>query len=528
MQQEQNQGANSNANVNTLIYKPAGAAVQNGYSSSHHQESGSLKVSSSNVNPALDTVHQTIYYHPPELDLYEREDNHGSEGIRVSGTKVNNPSTYAGKTIIYPSVPTSDASSSSSVSKVESYSQQQHNANANIPSYLINKPNTYSVNVVDLDNIKNFYSAPQHMPYIPSVIPTASYTVTTENHYDSESHSEHNEQKETKYYAVPAGPVVPKVPNHINDNEEVESLRPEELGSYGNKRVSVSNEKVVVLPSTDGRHTRFHFEVQAPIETVGTSQTYQKKIENQSVKTFVSGSGANSAVLSESDVHKNEGAARPVSLGAPQSQTGEHFEENVPKSADTVQIPILVHGVPQNTGYYSSKYGSSSSQSSSSGSQLGLSSGGYTGDATSFDTSNLFGNSDKFSIPVQTYVSPVQTYVSPQSSSKSSSSSSYHYFSRNGQAGEQLVPNSNIFANSDGSSSQQSHASLLHNLGKSSIGSDAEFVHSSFGAPQKKTYGFSTAYSSHSSNINGKVTENREASVAVNDNGKLDSYHVKS
>lgn len=472
------------------------------------------------MNPVPDTAHQTIYYRPTPLKLYEREDNDGSEGIRVSGTKVNNPSTfggYGGKTIVYSSVPHSDAISSSSVSKVESYSQRQHNANADIPSYLITKPNTYTDNVVNLDNIGNI-----DVQYIPGHITTSSPIAAafTENHYASESHNEHTEQKETKHYAVP---VVPKTPTHTYNNEEVESYRPES-DSNGNKPVIVSSEKIVA-PDTDSRHTRFKIKVQAPTGTAGSSQTYRKETHSQSVKTLASDSGVGSADLSESDVHKNEDIAKPVSLSALQSQGGEYFEKNSPKSGDAVQIPILLQGVPQNTAFYSSKSGSSSSGSFSSGSQFG----------SSFDTGSLFGNSDKFSIPVQTYVSPVQTYVSPvqtyvspQSSSKSSSSSSYHYFSSNGKSGEQLVPNSNIFANSDGSSFHQGHASLLQNLGKSNIGSDSEFVLSSSGTPQKKTYGFSTAYSSQSSNINGKVTENREASVAVNDNGKIDSYHVKS
>lgn len=495
------------------------------------------------MNPELDTAYKTIYYRPNPLDaqrIYEQS-NHGSESIKVSGSKVNVPATYTSKTIIYPSVKNSEASTSSSLAgKFESYSQR-HDANSDIPSYLVNKPNTFSTNVVDLDKVNNDKNVVQS---IIAFIPTKSPDISNENHY-SESHSKRTVQKEIKEFAVPARPEVTKAPIYYTDNEEVESLRPEELGIYGNKHVVVSK-KVVAVPNTDSRHTQFLIKVQAPTQTVGSSQIIQKETHSQSTQTVSSDSGANSGVLPVTEVRENEGAAhigkyiRPVSLSAAQSQTSEHVEENEQKSGDSVPGPILVHGVPQTSGYYSSQSGSSSSHSFSSGSQFGESAGAsqnlkYTGDGIGLDKTSLYGNADQVSIPVQTYVSPVhtyvspvRTYVSPQSSSKSSSSSSYHYFSSKGQSGEQLVPNPNIFVSPEGSSLHQSHSSLLQNLGKSNIGSDTEFASSSFGVPQKKTFGFSTAYSSHSSNINGKVTENREAAVAVNDNGKIDSYHVKS
>lgn len=46
--------------------------------------------------------------------------------------------------------------------------------------------------------------------------------------------------------------------------------------------------------------------------------------------------------------------------------------------------------------------------------------------------------------------------------------------------------------------------------------------------PLKNSYGISTSFSSSSTNVNGKKTENRKASVTVNDNGKVDTYNVKS
>lgn len=496
------------------------------------------------MNPELDTAYQPIYYRPNPLDaqrIYEQS-SHGRESIKVSGSKVNVPPTYTSKTIIYPSGKNSEASTSSSLAgKFESYSQR-HDANSDIPSYLVNKPNTFSTNVVDLDKVNNegkLYKS------ITAFIPTKSPDISNENHYASESHNKHTEQTEIKQFAVPARPEVTKAPIYNTDNEEVESLRPEELGIYGNKHVVVS-QKLVAVPNTDSRHTQFLIKVQPPTQTVGSSQIIQKETHSHSTQTVSSDSGANLGVLPVTEVRENEGAAhigkyiRPVSLSAAQSQTSEHVEENEQKSGDSVPGPILVHGVPQPSGYYSSQSGSSSSHSFSSGSQFGESTGAsqnlkYTDGVIGLDKTSLFGNADQISIPVQTYVSPVHTYVSPvrtyispQSSSKSSSSSSYHYVSSNGQSGEQLVPNSNIFVSPEGSSLHQSHSSLLQNLGKSNIGSDTEFASSSFGVPQKKTFGFSTAYSSHSSNINGKVTENREAAVAVNDNGKIDSYHVKS
>lgn len=98
-----------------------------------------------------------------------------------------------------------------------------------------------------------------------------------------------------------------------------------------------------------------------------------------------------------------------------------------------------------------------------------------------------------------------------------SSSSNLHYFSTNGNVGELLVPNSDIYVPADADISSTLRPNT--NLCPTCVPVALE------GSP-KKSYGFATLFSSHSSDVNGKKSENREASV--NDNGKIDSYHVRS
>lgn len=512
LQHGQIQGENSN--IHNYGYRPiVPTTVQKGYESSHRQESEKLEEFDSSVNPVPSSIHKTVIHYTVPSDtqgFYESQSNKASQSFKTSGSSIHIPTTYE-ETKVDSLIPDSGSSSSLQSHKFESYSRQD--ANAGIPSYLVNiKPNTFTTNVVSLDK-----SNDQTGSFVPSLTPGGQKPSEL---YTSESHSERAEQKETKQIAVP---ILPKVPNHTKDTEEIESLRPEELESYGIKPVDGS-QKYILYPSGSGPRTRFQIKVQAP-ETVGTSQSYKKESHSQSIKQTVSSDlaapgawlPATAAGETELDTHVNY-AVRPVSLSAVALKTHEE-QASTEKSVDAIQIPILLPSVPQNTGYSQSSssqlFSAGSSSKSTGGSQIFT----FPGETTDFSSASFHGSVDKFGIPIK-------TYVAPQSVSKSSSSSGYHYFSSNGQAGEQLVPNSSIFANAaDSSSLHQSHASLLQKL-NANAGSELDLASGPTG--QKKTYGFSTAYSSHSSNINGKVTENREASVAVNDNGKIDSYHVKS
>jgi len=148
-------------------------------------------------------------------------------------------------------------------------------------------------------------------------------------------------------------------------------------------------------------------------------------------------------------------------------------------------LPILVHGVPHNVGLAYPQLDSKAQESARS--------------AMNPDTDG----------------SPNDTGA-PQDKS---SSSNLHYFSTNGNVGELLVPNSDIYVPADADISSMLRPNT--NLCLTCVPIALQ------GSP-KKSYGFATLFSSHSSDVNGKKSENREASVTVNDNGKIDSYHVKS
>jgi len=105
--------------------------------------------------------------------------------------------------------------------------------------------------------------------------------------------------------------------------------------------------------------------------------------------------------------------------------------------------------------------------------------------------------------------------------SSSSSGSTFHSASYSGGIKGGFVSPADSLASSQTSGDVFEKLSSL-NSGLSNIGVAAS------GVPIKNSYGVSTSFSSSSSNINGKKSENRHASVLVDDNGKVDTYNVKS
>lgn len=140
------------------------------------------------------------------------------------------------------------------------------------------------------------------------------------------------------------------------------------------------------------------------------------------------------------------------------------------------------------------------------------------------ETAEAFHNSQNPAI----LVGGVPQLIPVQSQHSSSSGNTFHSSSYTGGSTGGFVFPSDSLASSQTSHNLFDKFSTLNTSGTKLLNCDDCLTTGVSGVPVKNSYGISTSFSSSSSNINGKKTENRQASIAVNDNGKVDTYNVKS
>lgn len=449
----------------------------------------------------------------------------------------------AGQYVPAPVVSVPVAGGHSSYQKYESSSQK--NSTELQPGYIPDlRPNTFTTNVIDFGANNEHFNQIGHSgtltsvvsQLVPSSIP--SQPEQAEQHYSSEGSV--NVQKEYKYNAVP---IVVKLPayaphvkyefdnNHIKTEEYEAGVKPASVPlkvvQYGNEQQQASHSQTFVGTSgtnAAGRPTAHigNVVVHVSAPTASNSQSYQKESSSQVSSSHQSAVPVHVAPLSYSSsdqyqssgsVHSQQGSHQaPVyhANGELTSSSASHDKQvSSSQTYGGFQSPVIVHGVPQNIPLnQQSTYGENE-----------FSAGGY-----------VSGVSEGVPIPILVHGVPQNQRFSSSSSSSSGSS----YYSKSGQVSESVVPGSAGFYY-NGDASNKIHGASASIYDKLSANSDAESLcagcvggSSSSNIPIKNSYGISTSFSSSSSSVNGKKTsENREASVAVNDNGKVDSYRVK-
>lgn len=321
-------------------------------------------------------------------------------------------------------------------------------------------------------------------PFVTNMVPTKY--ITTENKDFEGQQSEH------KYAATPVRQTA-GAPVKIKYSYDGKSaMRTEEYANGESKFFPITFEEYENALKQSQYAAAGRVTVQStknPSAASSSSSSYRQKVESESSQSVLT-SGSQAATPGSSLVHK------------------------------IITIPIKTHGSES-----SSSYGY---QQASSGS------GRYVGNTAAENQLAEQGQAPAVLVHNVQTVLPVKTH-----SSSSSSSSSYSYHKSSGgnfdggeveSLGEKGIKHGALLVQGVPLSQTVGHGGAGNSYSSSSSYSSAssQYSNSGFGPGKGNFHEVKTSYSSNSSNNNGKKSENREASVSVNDNGKVDSYHVKS
>lgn len=383
-----------------------------------------------------------------------------------------------------------------------------------IPAYIPN--GQFTTGLLDLNTVlsrktPNKHVAPvaleQHYS-VPVVPEHHSYSQTQSHNEESEStvHEDvsssfnsdvNSRQKEQKYDAIPVLNKVADLPVKIKYIYDGKTLHKYEEFSSG---------FVKEVPITVEERENIFKEVQKE----SASHTSQSYVSNQPV----------SHEKPESDGYYYYPKPSTVQTFKKEQSQSTHSQQSI-ANGNVEQFSHLPLNVNSQKQYYSQQAGyqgvipPSSSQIS------------YEGSDQTVDAFNSHRGIPNILVQGVPQLVPVQS----QHSSSSSSGSTFHSTSASGSgtSGSFVFPSDSLASSQTGGNLLEKISSLNTSGSKLSIcGSDCltDVVPSNL--PAKNSYGISTSFSSSSSNINGKKTENRQASVTVNDNGKVDTYNVKS
>lgn len=384
-----------------------------------------------------------------------------------------------------------DVSSGSSFSSSSSYGKQKHSLF--IPDI---KPNTFTAGVIEMDSL------------IPNFIPSNRNIVqsTDSPHYSETDETKTNEntfmstnQKEYKLNATPIKKILSDDINQINTDEYIQ--KPNSILQQYKKNQNEASQTIVQTTKND---------------EFPTSRLIVKvKVPGTAAETFERSSSMSS---------------HSQTMTSDQSQlldTGIESQQLVNEGK--------IHNVPEATYSFKKETSSSSRNSSVIRSPTPLSM--ISHNAHYNNAERLVNGKTQYgtgSFIIQNAV----PHPFPQNVNiANAKSSSSNFFTSNGQVNsERLVPNSELLIQQmdpnpfqSGSSSFEKLMNLNSNSNSNSALCNPCIVNlSSSNIPIKNSYGISTSFSSSSSNINGKKSENRQASVSVNDNGKVDTYNVHS
>lgn len=414
---------------------------------------------------------------------------------------------------------------SGSQTSYETYeSSSQKNASgvqSNVFSNL--KPNTISTHFIELSQEKGLDGVIR-LPQIQNV-------PTSESHYDV---SGITEQKEHKYNAIPIETAYSQYEHDDQIKMDEFSVKP--AGALVSS-VQQGNYQINTASLPTAHIEQFTVRLNAP---AANSQTYQEKEISSSSQTS---SGRQVPVISvplsytkNSQYNQFDGIVYSHSQSVPAS-TFESYENqgsssHVLSSQQVPTAPVQSSSFISTSKHQGSTYSQKDSSvpviseqiSSHDKNALSLQSYGYQSPVL------LHGVPQDVQFPIPLLVHGVPQTQSQSFSSSSDSRSGSHYSSS--KVAGSVYP-SGLYNDADlsqkvrGASSsiydKHSENSEVENLCASCIGGI-----SSSNMPIKNSYAVSKSFSSNSKTINGQMTENREASVAVNDNGKVDSYHVRS
>lgn len=325
-------------------------------------------------------------------------------------------------------------SSSTYQQKIRSYLRRLQDANANIQVSLLSpKAKMFTAN-----GMISAYRNDEVKGFIPHLIPE---TDIKETHYtkDSTIKEQQSEQKVMQYVT----PAQPRIPYHEKTtNDERRKLMFEQNLQYvpGQDRPSKNSGGA---PSNDGRRAKLVIKAKSPAESIGSSQPFRRDIHPQIIRSSERPVEMNSRTPVP-DVPQNDAVAPepddymyfPVRVSDTQvPSSNDQVNGNSPKESKLHwNFPILLRGVLQNVRI---DYPNSNSKNSINN-QIYESS---TGSVLNSDGVNNDSASNS--------LVPDNGNISPQNLDTPSSSSNLHYFITNGNIGEQLVPNSDIYVPSD-------------------------------------------------------------------------------
>lgn len=412
------------------------------------------------------------------------------------------------------------------------------------------KPNTFGTHFIELSHERGLDGIIR--------VPDRQKVPTLENHYKSAV----KEQKEHKYNAIPietahsqyeydnqikmeefgvkpAGALLTSVQqdyqnSHVIKLAEISGTNTASLPTahteqfkvqvnvpaansqtYENKEISSSSQilsdrqvPVISLPlsyNRDGQYNQFD----------GSMYSYSQRTPASTFESYQN-QGSTSHVLSSQQVptapiqssfistSKHQGSTysqKDSSIPVISEQISSHDKKALSSQSYEYQSPVILQRIPQNV-------------------------------QTDHKQNSYKTQSKILSSPVPILVHGVpQTETQSRSFSSSSDLNSDSYYSSSKVEGS--VYPSGLYYDADLSQKIRGASSSIYD--KHSENSEVESLCasciggiSSSNIPIKNSYAVSKSFSSNSKTINGQKTESREASVAVNDNGKMDSYYITS
>lgn len=430
----------ANVNANPYIYQQFRPSVQDGYQNNLQHESENNRISS-NMNPSTNSNQQAF--------LYDRT-------ISLDGQQE----------YLDPIVETDNKLSSSSADgresisdfqkKIRAYLRQLHDAYANIPVYFLSpKASTFTANGIN-EASKN----DDMRPFIPELIPTNSQPDIEETHYTKDvSFKEQQSEQPFNPYVTPTPS---KIPSQVKiTGDKIKKPKLEQNSQYIGAP-DRSSRIAGGATGNEGRRAKVEIRAQTPPKSISTSQIFRRETHSQSIESNTqpipvemnSGTQVQSGSAPvTSDVPQNDAAApepnnyvyvplyptlhHKYTQGSSSSDQAMSAKTNgygLEESTIHLNFPILLRGEPQNI---HSVYPMVDSKN-------------FANNPIDELTKATNLNSDKVNDSTSNSLVGDNGNTVPQDVDKDSNpSSNLDYFLTNGNVGEQLVPNSDIYVPSD-------------------------------------------------------------------------------
>lgn len=452
---------------------------------------------------------------PSYVNNVKVQSGNAHEEIETSKTNVRFPSV-----VVQPA-------SQTSFSKYEQTVKHNSSSQA-VPSFPVYIPNgQFTTSILNLNGYDNTHVNKQNnqrdlTTFVTSKVPNKVSAVDKLTSAQSENHYLHNENKDTYYENVGSS-----IDSEVNNQQQEHKFDAIPVASLGPEM------PIKIKYVYDGKTLKKYEEYSSgavkniPIsieESENTLREIQKQTSSQVSQSYISQPVAHEKPESDGYYYpKGQPIPYPSNVQTikkEQSQSS-HLQQSITGgNVDQFShLPLNVNSqkqyyVPSSSGYVGVLPPSSQVK--------------YEANAQLTDEfSQLQHENPAILVGGVPQVIPAPVPVTSQHSSFSSGSSSHSSSYSGGQSGGFVYP-------SDSLASSQTSSDFIEKL--SSLNSGSKLLNcgdcltgvGSSNLPVKNSYGIATSFSSSSSNINGKKSENRHASVSVNDNGKVDTYNVKS